>query len=108
MSLQISPLTQRQSILSLCPFAPKTERFLSAPSRFIMDEVIVVCFFDWWVFGEGGGGGCTETAPLIRDSFVTETKQELEDLMADIKKTANRVRAKLKGGYPRLFFISST
>lgn len=29
--------------------------------------------------------------------FVTETKQELEDLMADIKKTANKVRAKLKG-----------
>lgn len=29
----------------------------------------------------------------------TETKQELEDLMADIKKTANRVRAKLKGEY---------
>nr|CAH7722077.1 unnamed protein product [Callosobruchus chinensis] len=28
--------------------------------------------------------------------FVTETKQELEDLMADIKKTANKVRAKLK------------
>lgn len=27
----------------------------------------------------------------------TETKQELEDLMADIKKTANRVRTKLKG-----------
>lgn len=26
-----------------------------------------------------------------------ETKQELEDLMADIKKTANRVRTKLKG-----------
>lgn len=26
-----------------------------------------------------------------------ETKQELEDLMADIKKTANKVRAKLKG-----------
>lgn len=26
----------------------------------------------------------------------TETKQELEDLMADIKKTANRVRGKLK------------
>ena len=24
-------------------------------------------------------------------------KQELEDLMADIKKTANKVRAKLKG-----------
>lgn len=27
----------------------------------------------------------------------TETKQELEDLMADIKKTANKVRTKLKG-----------
>jgi hypothetical protein len=26
----------------------------------------------------------------------SETKQELEDLMADIKKTANRVRSKLK------------
>lgn len=28
---------------------------------------------------------------------LAETKQELEDLMADIKKTANRVRTKLKG-----------
>lgn len=28
---------------------------------------------------------------------VAEVKQELEDLMADIKKTANKVRAKLKG-----------
>lgn len=28
--------------------------------------------------------------------FIIETKQELEDLMADIKKTANKVRAKLK------------
>lgn len=27
---------------------------------------------------------------------ITETKQELEDLMADIKKNANRVRGKLK------------
>lgn len=29
--------------------------------------------------------------------FVLEMKQALEDLMADIKKTANKVRAKLKG-----------
>ena len=29
--------------------------------------------------------------------FFAEMKQELEDLMADVKKTANRVRAKLKG-----------
>lgn len=29
--------------------------------------------------------------------FLAEVKQELEDLMADIKKTANKVRAKLKG-----------
>lgn len=29
--------------------------------------------------------------------LFAETKQELEDLMADIKKTANKVRAKLKG-----------
>lgn len=28
---------------------------------------------------------------------VAGVKQELEDLMADIKKTANKVRAKLKG-----------
>ena len=28
-----------------------------------------------------------------------EMKQELEDSMSDIKKTANRVRAKLKGMY---------
>jgi hypothetical protein len=35
---------------------------------------------------------------------LTETKQELEDLMADIKKNANRVRGKLKvsfGGVTR-------
>lgn len=32
-------------------------------------------------------------------SYVAEVKQELEDLMADIKKTANKVRAKLKGKY---------
>jgi len=31
--------------------------------------------------------------------FVSEVKQELEDLMADIKKTANKVRAKLKGKF---------
>jgi hypothetical protein len=30
---------------------------------------------------------------------VSEVKQELEDLMADIKKTANKVRAKLKGKF---------
>ena len=28
-----------------------------------------------------------------------ETKQELEDLTADIKKTANKVRSKLKGTF---------
>lgn len=28
---------------------------------------------------------------------LLEVKQELEDLMVDIKKTANKVRAKLKG-----------
>lgn len=30
-------------------------------------------------------------------------KQELEDLMSDIKKTANKVRAKLKGKHPTYF-----
>lgn len=43
-------------------------------------------------------------------SFLSETKQELEDLMADIKKTANKVRAKLKGkffphGKNKTFFV---
>lgn len=31
-------------------------------------------------------------------------KQELEDLMADIKKTANKVRAKLKGMITKFIF----
>lgn len=40
------------------------------------------------------------------ESFIfSEVKQELEDLMADIKKTANRVRAKLKGKYCFFFCI---
>ena len=39
------------------------------------------------------------------DNFMTfhfssiEMKQDLEDLMSDIKKTANKVRAKLKGKF---------
>ena len=33
------------------------------------------------------------------NSFFLEMKQDLEDLMSDIKKTANKVRAKLKGKY---------
>lgn len=37
---------------------------------------------------------------LIKNQFILlEVKQELEDLMVDIKKTANRVRAKLKGKF---------
>lgn len=36
------------------------------------------------------------TQNFIFSFFFAETKQELEDLMADIKKTANKVRAKLK------------
>jgi hypothetical protein len=36
---------------------------------------------------------------MILNLFVSEVKQELEDLMADIKKTANKVRAKLKGKF---------
>jgi hypothetical protein len=39
---------------------------------------------------------------------ILETKQELEDLMADIKKTANKVRAKLKGRYGALFIVRRT
>lgn len=34
---------------------------------------------------------------LIHPASHAETKQELEDLTADIKKTANKVRSKLKG-----------
>lgn len=34
---------------------------------------------------------------LIHPASHPETKQELEDLTADIKKTANKVRSKLKG-----------
>jgi hypothetical protein len=39
---------------------------------------------------------------LVLFFFFAETKQELEDLMADIKKTANKVRAKLKGKCERV------
>lgn len=35
---------------------------------------------------------------MTKSFFIkTEVKQQLEDLMADIKRTANRVRGKLKG-----------
>ena len=40
--------------------------------------------------------------------FFSEMKQDLEDLMSDIKKTANKVRAKLKGEKYKIkfFFLS--
>lgn len=49
----------------------------------------------------GGGGGLGLGPPpaphLPLCPPPPETKQELEDLTADIKKTANKVRSKLKG-----------
>lgn len=39
------------------------------------------------------------TRPCLLFSFSPETKEELEELMADIKKTANKVRSKLKSEY---------
>ena len=48
-----------------------------------------------------GGGGQRESgvSPHVSPPppLPSETKQELEDLTADIKKTANKVRSKLKG-----------
>ena len=45
--------------------------------------------------GERRSGVCPDLLPTLAPS--SETKQELEDLTADIKKTANKVRSKLKG-----------
>lgn len=42
--------------------------------------------------------------------FIVETKEELEQLMAEIKSMANKVRGKLKGSpeiyYPSFVFIT--
>lgn len=45
--------------------------------------------------GEKGSGVTLRI--LIHPAPYPETKQELEDLTTDIKKTANKVRSKLKG-----------
>ena len=49
--------------------------------------------------GGGGEGWGLGSHPDISSTLAvpSETKQELEDLTADIKKTANKVRSKLKG-----------
>lgn len=39
--------------------------------------------------------------------LLPETKAELEDLMADIKKLANKIRSKLKSEYAPSFAFSS-
>lgn len=49
--------------------------------------------------GGGHGGDSSTSCPSLPPR--AETKQELEDLTADIKKTANKVRSKLKGTSPR-------
>lgn len=46
--------------------------------------------------GRGAGAGVHPDFSLTL-APSSETKQELEDLTADIKKTANKVRSKLKG-----------
>lgn len=38
--------------------------------------------------------------------IAIEVKQQLEDLMADIKRTANRVRGKLKGKSLSLYLVA--
>lgn len=38
-------------------------------------------------------------------NVIAEVKQELEDLMADIKKSANRVRSKLKGEHREKYSV---
>lgn len=47
----------------------------------------------------GGRRGGLGSHPDFSSALAlpSETKQELEDLTADIKKTANKVRSKLKG-----------
>jgi hypothetical protein len=40
---------------------------------------------------------------LIICQLFSETKEELEELMTDIKKTANKVRARLKGSFCHVF-----
>ncbi len=42
---------------------------------------------------------CENYGLIIIVLFFAEMKEELEELMADIKKTANKVRGKLKGMY---------
>ena len=43
--------------------------------------------------------------PFLTPSLLSaEMKQDLDDMMADIKKTANKVRAKLKGKFIRIEF----
>lgn len=44
-----------------------------------------------------GGKGRDSSSSSSSYFFVAEVKMELEALMSDIKKTANKVRAKLKG-----------
>lgn len=56
-------------------------------------------------FEQMAHGACVRTAAhldLSALSFSSETKAELEDLMADIKKLANKIRSKLKSEY---FFL---
>lgn len=59
-----------------------------------------------------GGKGRDSSSSCSSYFFVAEVKMELEDLMSDIKKTANKVRAKLKGKWrdsrPRNTFWAST
>lgn len=50
---------------------------------------------------------CNISSILIHICVFAEVKQELDDMMTDIKKTANRVRAKLKGklNKPKMYRI---
>lgn len=55
-----------------------------------------MCVYEWFQANP-------VTSPL--PSSPSETKAELEDLMADIKKLANKVRSKLKSEYRSLTLL---
>lgn len=59
----------------------------------------------------GTGGqilAMSTTHPCLLFSFSSETKEELEELMSDIKKTANKVRSKLKSEYLPVMLLWGT
>ena len=102
--LNVEEVKRKHSSILSAPQTDESESFIYAFFQFISISLIFFHYKKHFFFFRISASltfSLVKSWKKINFNFfffaISEMKQELEDLMADIKKTANKVRAKLKG-----------